>query len=428
MTSTTFLPPLRAVIIGLGGFAQTHHNTMRILEGSGQARLVATCDPNPDAFKEKMEEWEFKKRGVQVFNDYRMMLMSCQQEIDYVVIPTPIPLHAEMHAFCVELGLAVYLEKPPTLDAEELESMIRTDAKAVKATNVGFNFTVETERRELKKRILSGEFGKVQTISLSAIWPRTPEYYGRAGWAGKLMTGNQLVLDSPVGNAMAHMVYNLFFWGGQNGVLSWADLLELRAELYRARSIEGADTFFIEARSPENILFRFALTHAANGPQTHEETVECEKAVIHYRVYEGYEVVWRDGRREADKCVKSELHPKNLISWLSYLRGEEDRPLNRLVDARSFVALNGLAYVSAEHIQKIPAELLETFVPVDAKMPPREDWPVIRNVRDWTKPFLEKGVWPSDTYPWAKKGKSITPQDLPKLKSVVQKMRDGVAE
>ncbi|MBL8993648.1 MAG: Gfo/Idh/MocA family oxidoreductase, partial [Spirochaetia bacterium] len=386
---------------------------------------VAACDPKPDAFKEKMEEWNFKGRKVQVFNDYRMMLMSCQQDLDFVVIPTPIPLHAEMHAYCVQLGLPVYLEKPPTLDAAELEAMILTDKQATRATNVGFNFTVEVPRQTLKKRLLAGEFGKIKMLSLSALWPRPREYYERANWAGKLMLGEQLVLDSPLGNAMAHFVYNLLFWGGENGVLSWVNLTEVKAELYRARKIEGADTFFIEAKSDLGLPLRFALTHAVSGKHRHEERISCEKATISYKVNEGCTVTWTDGRVEKTDFGKLELHLDNLKDYLSFLRGEKDRPLNLLSDARSFVAVNNLAYIAAGQIQNIPQDLLEPFVPVDGKSPNQPDVPVLPDGESWTEPFLEKGTWPSERFSWAKPGQSAAAADLPRLRQVVEKMRTG---
>lgn len=423
MTQTYPRSPVRGAVIGMGGFAQNHHQRFLELEKSGEARLVASCDPKPEAFKEKMEEWNFKARKVQIFTDYRMMLMSCQQELDFVVIPTPIPLHAEMHAYCVELGLPVYLEKPPTLDAAELESMIATDQKASRPTNVGFNFTVEKPRQKLKERLLAGEFGKLQTLSLSALWPRPREYYARANWAGKLMLNGQLVLDSPLGNAMAHFVYNLLFWGGEKGVLSWADLGEVKAELYRARNIEGADTFFIEAKSGSGLPLRFALTHAVSGKHRHEERIVCDQATISYKVNEGAVVTWKDGRVETDTFGKLELHLDNLKDYLSFLRGEKDRPLNLLSDARSFVALNNLAYIAAREIQNIPKDLLVPFVPVDGTSPSQSDVPVLPDGESWSQPFLEKGTWPSQRFPWAKPGHAARPEDLSQLRQVIEKMR-----
>src|SRR6266540_1443916 len=132
--------PIRIGIVGMGGFAGSHHNAIARLEERGQARLICTCDPQRANFSAEQDSWRFAARGVRVFDDYRAMLEACHQSLDMVVVPTPIQLHAEMHAAATALGLPVYLEKPPTLDYAELESMIAADSRARKSSLVGFNF------------------------------------------------------------------------------------------------------------------------------------------------------------------------------------------------------------------------------------------------------------------------------------------------
>ena len=195
----------------MGGFAGSHHATVAKLEERGHARLVCTCDPRPEAFAGRQEAWRFPQRGIRVFADYRSMLESCHKELDLVVAPTPIHLHAEMHAAITSFGLPAYLEKPPTLDYAELDRMIAADARGTKSSLVGFNFIVEKSRQALKERILSGEFGAVRGGTLSALWPRPAGYFGRTSWSGRLMIDGRIVLDSCFGNAMAHFVHNMLF-------------------------------------------------------------------------------------------------------------------------------------------------------------------------------------------------------------------------
>src|SRR5690348_217966 len=115
--------PLRTAIIGMGGFAGSHHEAIRGLEKEGECRLIATCDPKLEAFQDAMQRWEVTARGVQTFPDYVQLLDACRDQLDLVTIPTPVPLHAPMHRAVVEAGLACYLEKPPTLDYAELDRM-----------------------------------------------------------------------------------------------------------------------------------------------------------------------------------------------------------------------------------------------------------------------------------------------------------------
>ena len=291
-------PPIRIGIIGMGGFAGSHHHAVARLEERGHAKLICTCDPRAELFVGEQQAWKFSARGVQVFNDHRAMLDACHRNLDLVVIPTPIQLHAEMHEAATALGLPVYLEKPPTLDHAELEKMIVADTRAHKAAHVGFNFIIEQPRLALKERLLAGEFGTIRGATLAAMWPRPASYFTRNNWAGRLFIGDRVVLDSCFGNAMAHFVHNLLFWTGGPELYSWAKIAAVRAELYRAHAIEGADTFFVEADAAAGTTMRFALSHACAGAGTHGETVLCDKATLRYSVGGHVEIHWNDGRLE----------------------------------------------------------------------------------------------------------------------------------
>ena len=287
--------PIRIGIIGMGGFAGSHHHAVARLEERGHAKLVCTCDPRAEFFAGEQQAWKFGARGVEVFNDHRAMLDACHRHLDLVVIPTPIQLHGEMHEAATARGLPTYLEKPPTLDHAELERMIAADARARTASLVGFNFIIEKPRLALKERLLAGEFGAIRVATLAAMWPRPASYFTRNSWAGRLLMDDRVVLDSCFGNAMAHFVHNLLFWTGGPELYSWAKIAAVRGELYRAHAIEGADTFFVEADAAAGATMRFALSHACAGASTHGETVICERATLHYSVGGHVEIRWADG-------------------------------------------------------------------------------------------------------------------------------------
>jgi predicted dehydrogenase len=402
----------------MGGFAGSHHQAIAKLEERGRARLVATCDPRAGEFAVQCEAWKFAGRGVRVFDDFRTMLEATHRELDYVVVPTPINLHAEMHAAATALGLPVYLEKPPTLDHLELERMITADRRARKSSLVGFNFIVEKARLALKERLLAGEFGAVRAATLSALWPRPASYFTRNNWAGRLLIDGRIVADSCLGNAMAHFVHNLLFWAGADGLASWAQLAAVRAELYRAHAIEGADTFFVEADSTTGVTLRCALSHACAGPSTHLEVVLCEKAALRYAVGKQIEIRWNDGRVERIEAEPFDALAENHLEFQAYLRGERDRPATTLVDSRPFVALNDLAYVSSARIAPIPAALLR---PVrDEKE--QKDYFDVAGLLAAQEKFLTRGVWPGADGWERETGAVATPADLPRFADTVRAM------
>ncbi|MGE5550136.1 MAG: Gfo/Idh/MocA family protein [Bacteroidota bacterium] len=419
--------PLRVGIIGLGGFAGAHHEAVRALEDAGACRLVCTCDPRLDAFYERRRELNFAERKVRVFPDYLEMLDACRNELDIVTIPTPVHLHAPMHRACAERGLAVYLEKPPTLDWMELEEMLAVEGRARLLTNVGFSYIVDPQRQALKRRLVAGEFGAVKKVSVFALWPRTSAYYARAGWAGRLMLDGRLVLDSCLGNGIAHYAHNALFWCGTEALWAWGRVKEAAAELYRAHDIEGADTVFLQAVMDGGADLAIAMSHACTGPSRNEERVECGRATIVYLVEtnkrggsrQNYTIHWRDGRVETGSNEVENLLLANLRAYFDYLRGTGDRPLTRLADCRPFVHLNGLAYLAARRIGTVPRSAIERTSPAGTQ----GISVAIQGLDGIFARFLTTGAFPSaQAVPWAAPGGRAEVADLPRLLATVEEM------
>lgn len=402
----------------MGGYAGSHHATIAQLEERGEARLVCTCDPVAAQFAPQQQQWKLEARGVRVFDDYRAMLAACHQELDFVVIPTPIQLHEEMHAAVAAYGLPSYLEKPATLDHVELERMIANDARLPKASLVGFNFIIEKPRLALKQRILAGEFGGVRGATLTGLWPRPASYFQRNDWAGRLVMNNQVVLDSCLGNALAHFVHNVLFWAGRGELYSWAQLAAVRAELYRAHDIEGADTFFVEADSTAGVTMRFALSHACAGPSSQVEIVVCEKATLRYIVGQHAEIRWCDGRSEKIHLGPFDGLAENHLEYYRYLCGEAARPATSIADSRPFVALNDLAYISSREISQVPPELIAAVR--DEKE--QKDYLSITSIQAIQDNFILRGAWPG-AQGWGRTpGDVVTLGDLPRFHDTLRAM------
>lgn len=410
--------PLRIGIIGMGGFAGSHHNTVAKLEEGEHSKLVCTCDPQAASLASSMQSLRLGPRGVSVFSDYRAMLEACHRDLDLVVVPTPINLHAEMHEAVTGRGLPAYIEKPPTLIHAELEKMISADRRAQKSSLVGFNFIIEKPRLALKERLLAGEFGPMSGATLSALWPRPAGYFSRNGWAGKLLIDGRMLLDSCFGNAMAHFVHNMLFWAGAPGLFSWADIAAVQAEFYRVHAIEGPDTFFVEAHTPEGIPIRFALTHAGAGASQHAEVILCERAELHYAVGSHCEVRWNDGRRERTALDPFDCLEENHLDYYRYLRGESPRPATTLADCRPFVKLNDLAYVSSGRIAPIPADLVRGVR--DEK--DQKDYIDVAGIASTIDQFLNLGTWPGSNGWRRDPGEVVTTADLSRLEGVVGSM------
>ncbi len=428
------MKPLDVAIIGLGGYAQTHHRVIKELEDAGRCRLICACDPAPENFAEFVGEMEFGGRGIAVYADYQEMLDAHKDRLNLVTIPTPVPLHAPMHRAAVERGIPVYLEKPPTLDHAELSAMLAVEERAVKATNVGFNFIIEGRRRGLKERLLAGEFGAVQRLSLSAVWPRASAYFTRNDWAGRLLLNGRLVLDSCLGNAISHQAHNMLFWAGAS-LNVWAAPESVQAELYRGHAIESFDTVFLRARLETGVELWLAMTHAIipgkANPHGHQELVECEKASIIYRVGSDWEVHWRDGRRESGDDV-SGSPVENLGAYLDYLEGKASRPVTTLADCRPFVHLYNLAFLAAGKITTLGDQVPLPGTESESRDGTRshigwkwgDELISFDEIRQAVRQFGVEGRFPSEQgIAWAVPGAgAATPKDLPKLRSLIKRL------
>lgn len=410
--------PMRVAIIGMGGFAASHHQVVFELEKEGACRLVATCDPALETFEESRQTLCFSARGVRCFDDYRTLIAACRGQLDVITIPTPIHLHAPMHRDAVHAGLAVYLEKPPTLDFQQLQAMEAVDAAARFKTNVAFNFIVDPDRQALKARLLAGEFGRLRRVCYRGLSPRYSAYYRRNDWAGGLTMNGALVLDSPIGNAMAHYVHNVLYWAGTRHLQEWADLASVSAEGYRAHAIQGLDTVLIRALTTGGVELRLAVSHASEGAGF-REWFECEKARVCYGQDGAREIRWADGRVETVGPHGRNLLADNFRAYFDYVQGRRDRPVTTLRDSEPFVLLNDLVYLSSGTIGTVPSDGIRR-----APAPDGSEQVAIAGLDAWADAFLETGRFLNDQgVAWANRAiRPVGPDAIGDLKRVIDRM------
>lgn len=410
--------PLKVAIAGIGGYANAHHQIFQHLEQIGETRLITTCDPALSKLDENRRALDFAGRGVDAVTDFAEMMQRHGDQLDLVVIATPVHLHASMHAACVQAGIACYLEKPPTLNPAELEEMIATDEQAAYATHVGFHFIHQEERRKLKQRMLSGEFGAIRGASYRGMARRSLQYFQRNGWAGRLLMHGNLLLDSCCGNAMAHQLNNILFFAGQEGLDAWARPREIQAELYRANAIEGTDTVFARCTLESGFDIRLAVSHACStDSQVSEERLDFEKASVEVHANQASRIWHKDGRVEEIPTSSASLEG-NVQDYLAYLNGEKSRPTVRLADSRSFVELDALLYLAAPAIHTIADQHIDEIVFPGETRPTR----VLRDIDRAADQWLKNGKFPSEAgFAWAGANGSATTAQLPDLYEAVQK-------
>ena len=110
----------KVAIIGAGGMLQYHAGGFK----QAGATIVALADMNEAAAATAAQEWEIPN----VYNDVETML--AESDADAVSIIVPNKFHASLAIQCLNAGKHVFCEKPPALNAGEVELMIAAADKA----------------------------------------------------------------------------------------------------------------------------------------------------------------------------------------------------------------------------------------------------------------------------------------------------------
>lgn len=332
--------PLSVGLIGIGGMGEAHLGALTSLEEEGAVRVVATAEAATERLAPKIAI--LQARGVRCYSKYEEML-ACE-ELDAVVIATPIFLHAEMARKCIERGVYVYLEKPPMPLIQQLNEMIKLDEH--NRVRLVFQMISSDFIQELKKWVVEGKLGKIQDIHISACWPRTDSYYNRNNWAGKMVIGNSPVFDGPATNALAHLIQNAMFLAGES-LHEFAALDEIQAELYRVRPIESYDLVCMRGTFPSGIKLVAALTHA---------TQELRPFRLRIRGTKGWAEISKDGQvmeSSFGRQTCAEPHPQawknSYRNFIATVNGQASVPGTRLKDTRGYLtATNGALLSSGE--------------------------------------------------------------------------------
>lgn len=261
MTPMNDTDAVQIAVAGLGGYAGTIADLLLTHGPTTQpgAAFVAACDPDLNAHGKQADA--LRKQGVTLYDSYEKMLQ--HPGLEAVWLPVPIDLHVPFAEQALAAGLAVMLEKPVAGTVDEVDQLIAARDAAQRPVLVGFQDVYDETTLPLKRRLLSGELGQVQSATVHGCWPRDTAYFGRASWAGALRRGDTWVLDSPVNNAMAHFVNIVLFLLGNDEATS-ATPTSIAVELYRAANIENYDTASIRLTldRQDPIDFLILLTHA----------------------------------------------------------------------------------------------------------------------------------------------------------------------
>lgn len=189
---------IKVGIIGAGGMLKYHMAGFR----KAGAEVVAIADATPGVASKAAASWIVPA----AYNSVEEMFQRTP-DLDAVSIIVPNKFHASLAVQCLEAGKHVFCEKPPALNAAEVETMIRAAATAGKRLMFNFNNRARPDSRAMMDYIRTGTVGRINTAQ--AKWIRRTGIPGFGGWfTSREFAGGGALID------LLHMIdLAMYFMG-----------------------------------------------------------------------------------------------------------------------------------------------------------------------------------------------------------------------
>ena len=153
---------IRLGIIGSGKITTNpgrHLDSIQSLHAQ-DVEVAALCDIIPGFARQVADRYGIEK----AFDDYREMLKD--ETINAVAINTPTNSHKEIAIDCLRAGKHVYLEKPITTNAAEMEELLAVANESPGVFVAGSNGTMLNQMFLFRSMIEAGEMGDVYMVSV----------------------------------------------------------------------------------------------------------------------------------------------------------------------------------------------------------------------------------------------------------------------
>lgn len=155
---------IRLGLIGAGNMGRLHYSNIRNLS---TATLVGVADVDeiPELGCGSRTRTYFTRDPSELLDD---------EEIDAVLICTPINTHSTLVSQALEAKKHVFCEKPLGMTAKEARAAYRAEHAASKIVQVGFNQRFDEEINQLAQKSHAGQIGDIRTIRITSRDPAPP--------------------------------------------------------------------------------------------------------------------------------------------------------------------------------------------------------------------------------------------------------------
>ena len=352
--------PVKFAVVGLGGYGKSHLESAADIEAQGLGILDAVVCIDPENHTETLTE--FKQRNVRVFNTLDDLIQA--GGVDVITLPIGIHDHVRLSIACMEAGFNVIVEKPLTGAIQDADRLIDVRDKTGKTILIGYQHLYSQTIQGLKERILNGDLGQIKTARLKASWPRGDNYYARNPWAGSQQRDGIWTLDSPINNALAHYLTNIFYLSGTSAE-DPCGIISVQAELYRAWNIENLDTACLRVQTDTDATAWIAMSHVGENRFGPTMDLTCTNGTAHWESG-SCEITYANGKKETITDNDSRMRTSPWINMVHALRKGE-RVISSLEVGRSqTLCING-AHESCPDIHTIPEQSVKSVMQKEHK-------------------------------------------------------------
>jgi len=195
------------VLVGIGGYGDFYLSALLAKGDAEGVEIVGAVDPEPERSRHLAD---LRRRGTPLHGSIEEFYAA--SSADLAIIASPIHYHCEQTCAALAHGSHVLCEKPLCATVQEARQMAGARDLAGGFVAVGYQWSFSEAIQAAKRDVGDGAFGRPVRLKTMALWPRDEVYYRRNSWAGlQRDAGGRWVLDSPVNNAVAHYLHNMFY-------------------------------------------------------------------------------------------------------------------------------------------------------------------------------------------------------------------------
>ena len=152
-----------ATTLAVVGYGYWGPNLLRNYMEIGDAHVKWVCDKRP----ERLDEACARYPSVRPTTDFEQVLND--DEVDGVIIATPIPSHHSLGTASLRAGKHTFIEKPMTTSSERAAELVELADKHALTLMVGHTFVFSPAVRKVKELLDQGEIGDVQFITSARV-------------------------------------------------------------------------------------------------------------------------------------------------------------------------------------------------------------------------------------------------------------------